>query len=74
MAKDEISITVDADVLAALDADAAAHGISRSEANEHALRNEQLRRNLERYRTHTIPALGINEYARALDQANCQLG
>jgi hypothetical protein len=33
---------------------------------EQALRNEHLRRALDRYTTHTVPALNINPYA---DQA-----
>jgi hypothetical protein len=50
--------TVDATVLA--DADAKTAGLNRSELIEQALRNKHLRRTLDRYTTHTVPALNIN--------------
>ncbi|SGK04072.1 CopG family DNA-binding protein [Mycobacterium tuberculosis] len=43
MTKEKISVTVDAAVLAAIDADARAAGLNRSEMIEQALRNEHLR-------------------------------
>ena len=49
MAKEKISVTVDAAVLAAADADAKAAGLNRSEIIEQALRNEHLR--VTTYRT-----------------------
>ena len=63
MAKEKISVTVDAAVLAGADADAKAAGLNRSEMIERALRNEHLRRALHTYTTHTAPALNIDSYA-----------
>jgi metal-responsive CopG/Arc/MetJ family transcriptional regulator len=70
MAKEKISVTVDATVLAAADADAKAAGLNRSELIEQALRNEHLRRALRQYTTHTVPALNIDAYAERVYQAN----
>ena len=55
MAKEKISMTVDAPVLAEADADARAAGLNRSEMIERALRNEHLRRALYTYTTRTAP-------------------
>jgi hypothetical protein len=49
MAKEKISVTVDATVLAATDADARAAGLNRSEMIEQALRNEHLRVALQKH-------------------------
>lgn len=70
MAKEKISVTVDAAVLAAADADAKADGLNRSEMIEKALRNEHLRRALHQYTTHTAHALNIDGYAKQVYQAN----
>ena len=64
MAKEKISVTVDAAVLAATDADAKAAGLNRSEMIEQALRNEHLRAALQTYTTRTVPALDIDAYAQ----------
>jgi metal-responsive CopG/Arc/MetJ family transcriptional regulator len=74
MAKEKISVTVDAAVLAAADADAKAAGLNRSELIEKALRNEHLRRALLQYTTHTAPALNIDAYAEHVYQANRDAG
>jgi len=70
MAKEKISVTVDATVLAEADADARAAGLNRSELIERALRNEHLRRALDTYTTRTVPALNIDAYAEQVHQAN----
>jgi metal-responsive CopG/Arc/MetJ family transcriptional regulator len=70
MAKEKISVTVDATVLAAIDADAKAGGFNRSEMIEQALRNEHLRVALKSYTTRTVPALDIDAYAAKVHQAN----
>jgi hypothetical protein len=70
MAKEKISVTVDAGVLAAADADAQAAGLNRSEMIERALRNEVLRRALYEYTTRTSPALNIDAYAAEVYHAN----
>lgn len=57
MTKEKISVTVDAAVLAAIDADARAAGLNRSEMIEQALRNEHLRVALRDYTAKTVPAL-----------------
>ena len=59
MAKEKISVTVDATALAATDADGRAVGLNRSEMIEQALRNEHLRVALQNYTTRTVPALDI---------------
>jgi hypothetical protein len=64
MTKVKISVTVDAAVLAATDADARAAGLNRSEMIERALRNEHLRVALQNYMTRTFPALDIDAYAQ----------
>jgi metal-responsive CopG/Arc/MetJ family transcriptional regulator len=74
MAKQKISVTVDAAVLAAADADARATGMNRSEMIEQALRNEHLRVALETYTTRTVPALDIDAYAQKVYQANRTAG
>ncbi|MDY6871782.1 MAG: ribbon-helix-helix protein, CopG family [Actinomycetota bacterium] len=70
MPKDKVSVTVDADVLAAADADAKAIGVNRSELIEQALRHEHLRLALQNYTAHTVPALNIDDYAATIYQAN----
>ena len=74
MAKEKISVTVDADVLASTDADAKAAGLNRSELIEQALRNEHLRRALHTYTTRTAPALDIDSYADQVHEANRAAG
>ena len=74
MAKEKVSISVDAAVLAAADADAKAAGLNRSELIERALRNEHLRISLETYKKLTVPALKINEYAQRVYGANRSAG
>jgi metal-responsive CopG/Arc/MetJ family transcriptional regulator len=74
MAKEKISATVDATVVAAADADAKAAGFNRSEMIEQALRNEHLRRALHNYTTRTVPALNIDAYAQQVYQANRTAG
>jgi metal-responsive CopG/Arc/MetJ family transcriptional regulator len=74
MAKEKISVTVNAAVLAAADADARAAGLNRSEMIEQALRNEHLRVALQTYTTRTVPALDIDAYAQKAYQANRAAG
>ena len=74
MAKEKISVTVDANVLAEADADAKAAGLSRSQFIERALRNEHLRRVLHTYTTRTAPALDIDSYANQVYEANRAAG
>lgn len=74
MAKEKISVTVDAAVLAAADVDARAAGLNRSEMVERALRNEHLRVALRDYATRTVPALDIDAYAQKVYQANRTAG
>ena len=74
MAKEKISVTVDAAVLAALDSAARAAGLSRSEMIENALRNEHLRTALQHYTSHTVPMLGIDDYAQRVYHANRSAG
>jgi metal-responsive CopG/Arc/MetJ family transcriptional regulator len=74
MTKAKISVTVDAAVLAAIDADARAAGLNRSEMIEQALRNEHLRVSLQEYTTRTVPALDIDAYAQKVYQANRATG
>ena len=73
MAKEKVSVTVDSDVLAGIDAEARAAGMNRSEMIERAMRNEHLRLELERYKKITVPKLGIDEYADMLYRANRRL-
>lgn len=70
MAKEKISVTVDANVVADADSDANAAGLNRSEMIEQAMRNEHLRIALRNYKTRTVPALGIDAYAQQVYQAN----
>ena len=74
MAKEKISVTVDATVLASTDANAKAAGLNRSEMIEQALRNENLRVSLQNYRTRTVPALDIDAYSQKVYQANRSAG
>ena len=74
MAKEKVSVTVDATVLAEADADARAAGLNRSEFIERALRNEHLRRALYTYTTRTAPALDIDAYAAQVYEANRAAG
>jgi metal-responsive CopG/Arc/MetJ family transcriptional regulator len=55
--KEKISVTLDVTLLAALDADAEAAGLNRSEMIERALRNEHLRVALHNYTARAVPAL-----------------
>lgn len=73
MAKEKISATIEADVLANADADAAALGLNRSEYIEQTLRADHLRRVLIDYKTRAVPALNIDAYADDLHQANLAL-
>lgn len=73
MAKEKISATIESDVLANADADAAALGLNRSEYIEQTLRADHLRRVLLEYKTRTVPALGIDAYADDLYKANLAL-
>jgi metal-responsive CopG/Arc/MetJ family transcriptional regulator len=70
LAKEKISVTIDATVLASTDANAKAAGLNRSELIEQALRNEQLRVALQAYRSRTAPALDIDGYSQKVYQAN----
>ncbi len=72
MAKEKISVTVEAAVLA--DADGKAAGLNRSELVERALRNEHLRSALHIYTTQTAPALDIDSYATHVYEANRAAG
>ena len=74
MAKEKISISVDAAVLAATDADAKSAGLNRSEQIERALRNEHLRNSLDDYKKRAVPALKIDEYAQQVYRANRSIG
>lgn len=74
MAKEKISVTVDATVLAAIDADARAAGFNRSEMIEQALRNEHLRVALQSYTTRSVPALDIDAYAEKVYRVNRAAG
>lgn len=74
MAKDKVSVTIDQAVLAAADADALATGKNRSELIEQALRHEHLRLALANYTAHTVPKLGIDDYATKVHQANKAAG
>ena len=69
-------LAVDRDVLAATDADAKAAGLSRSEMVELALRNEHLRRQLQRYVEHINSPAGrwINDYVDRVYKANLAAG
>lgn len=68
--KQDVSATVDADLLAAADPDAKAIDVSRSELIEQALRYEHRRLALQNYTTHTVPALNVDDYAATMYQAN----
>lgn len=70
MAKQKISVTIDAAVLSTTDSDATAAGMNRSEMIEQALRNEHLRVALQRYTTRTVPTLDIDAYAQKVYHAN----
>lgn len=70
MAKEKISVTVDAGVLAVADVDAKAAGLNRSELIELALRNEHLRIALHAYTTQTVPAFDIDAYAEKVYRTN----
>lgn len=74
MPKEKVSITLDREVLATADADAQAAGVNRSELIERALRHEHLRIALSEYRTHTVPALDIDNYAEKLYRTNKSSG
>ncbi|MBS9532530.1 ribbon-helix-helix protein, CopG family [Mycobacterium sp. M1] len=74
MPKEKISVTVDRAVLAAADSDAKAAGLNRSERIEQALRHEHLRISLANYAAHTVPALGIEDYAQKVCRANLTVG
>ena len=74
MAKEKISVTVDATVLAHADVDAKAAGLNRSELIERALRNEHVRRALRTDTTRTAPALDLDSYAEQVYDANQAAG
>ncbi|ORA76978.1 ribbon-helix-helix domain-containing protein [Mycobacterium malmoense] len=74
MAKRKISVTVDAHILAATDANARSAGLNRSEMIEQALRNEHLRIALHNYTNRTVPALDIDAYAQNVYRANRSSG
>ena len=74
MAKDKVSVTIDQAVLAAVDADAQAAGLKRSEMFERALRNEHLRVSFENYTRRTVPVLDIDTYAAKVYRANRAAG
>lgn len=74
MAKEKITVTVDTGVLADITADAEHAGLNRSEMVETALRHEHLRRQLDTYTTHTVPALDIDAYAARVYTANRAAG
>jgi post-segregation antitoxin (ccd killing protein) len=69
MAKDKITVTIDRDVLAELDADAEAAGLNRSEFVQRALVAEHYRRQIERWRpAEPAPALAPPEPGEAEDE------
>jgi len=74
MAKEKVSVTLDATVLAATDADAKAAGLNRSEMVEQALRNEHLRVALQDYTARAVPAFDIDAYAEKVHRANRTAG
>jgi metal-responsive CopG/Arc/MetJ family transcriptional regulator len=74
MTKETISVTIDAAVLAAVDADAKVAGLDRSEMIERALRNEHLRVALRNYATRTVPALNIDALAEQVYKVNRAAG
>jgi Ribbon-helix-helix protein, copG family len=74
MPKEKISATVDIAVLADADTDAKALGLNRSELIERALRREHLYLALSSYTSHTVPALGIDDYAEQVYRANRHTG
>jgi Ribbon-helix-helix protein, copG family len=74
MRKETISVTLDTAVLAAVDADARAAGLDRSEMIEQALRNEHLRVALRIYTARTVPALNIDAFAEQVYKANRAAG
>jgi hypothetical protein len=72
--KETISVTLDATVLAAVDADAKAAGLDLSKMIEQALRNEHLRVALRNYTARTVSALNIDGYAEQVYKANRAAG
>ena len=70
MAKEKISVTVDAAVLAATDADARAAGLNRSEMIEQALTQRASARRPADLHDPNRPALDIDTYAQKVYQAN----
>jgi hypothetical protein len=74
MAKEKISATIDATILATADADASELGLNRSELIERALHNEHLRIALAGYTSRTVPALNIDAYAAQVYAANRESG
>ncbi|GAB0108208.1 ribbon-helix-helix protein, CopG family [Nocardia sp. JMUB6875] len=70
MTKTEFSIAIDDAVTAEADAAAKAAGLSRSEYVERAVREANLRAALLHYRTVTVPALGIDDYAERIYHLN----
>lgn len=74
MPKEKISATIEASVLGDADADAKQLGLNRSELIERALRNEHLRLALAGYTTRSVPALGIDDYAAKIHDANRKSG
>jgi hypothetical protein len=74
VAKEKISVTVDAGVLHRADGDARAAGLNRSELVERALRHEHLRMELRAYVSRTAPSLGVEDYADTVYRANLAAG
>ncbi|NUT34428.1 MAG: antitoxin [Hamadaea sp.] len=74
MAKEKISASIDATVLIKADLDAKQLGLNRSELIERALLNEHLRIALENYTAKSVPALGIDDYAATVYDANRKSG
>lgn len=70
MPKEKISASIDATVLSDADTDAQQLGLNRSELIERALRNEHLRISLANYTARSVPALGIDDYAAKVYEAN----
>jgi metal-responsive CopG/Arc/MetJ family transcriptional regulator len=67
-------VTLDVTLLAALDADAEAAELNRSEMIERALRNEHLRVALHNYTARAVPALKIDALAEQVYEANRAAG
>jgi hypothetical protein len=73
-ARVRFSVTVDAAELKAVDTDADAMGLSRSELAEQALRHEHLRRTLREYTLYTASTLNLDSVAEQIYRANRTVG